>query len=270
MGKEKLDLIKNGNVYELYRKQWNGKRALISDYPGLLDEVRKYTWTCTHGKDRKQHSYLRSSELNISLHKFVLAFLYGRENLDTMLMPDNIIEHLDNDGLNCSYENLHIISSDNNKAKAFTVDKAKNVVQCSKIPIITTDVYYSHISRSYQIQLFFNQNICRYMNDKNGQIIPVEQLILQYFDFNKLFIDWQYILDCLKKQTKFKPQKFLNDKLYCSLRPELKLTAEESGKSFLQRNDQVYVKICTDNGEHMAVVEKTPYIDFSAQTQVES
>ena len=269
MEKDKLNFIKIGDTYELRRKQWNGKRAFISDYPGLLDEVRKYTWTCTHGKHRK-HPYLRSSELNMSLHKFVLAYLYGAKNLDTMLMPDNIIEHLDNDGLNCSYDNLHIISSDNNKAKAFTVDKVKDVIQCSKIPILTTDVYYSHTTKSYQIQLFFNQNICSYVSDKNGQIVPVEQLILQYFDFSKLFIDWQYILDSLKKHSKFEIQKFRNDKIYCSFRPELKPTAEELSKPFLQRDGQIYVKICTDDGEHMAVVEKTPYIDLSAQAQGES
>ncbi len=68
---------------------------------------------------------MRNSKLQKYLHEFVLGFIYGAENIDKMQSEKNIIEHLDNDGLNCTYENLHILSADMNKAKAFSIDKKR-------------------------------------------------------------------------------------------------------------------------------------------------
>ena len=81
----------------------------------------------------------------------MLAFLYGADNLEKMLLPDNIIEHLDNNVLNCSYDNLHILSSDRNKGKAFLIDK--EVDKFHGIPLFITDVFYSHNRRYYQMQI---------------------------------------------------------------------------------------------------------------------
>lgn len=41
--KPKIERI--GNMILLKRDQWKDHTATISDYPGLLDEVMKYTWT---------------------------------------------------------------------------------------------------------------------------------------------------------------------------------------------------------------------------------
>ncbi|EFP61423.1 hypothetical protein HMPREF0983_02125 [Erysipelotrichaceae bacterium 3_1_53] len=55
-------------------------------------------------------------------HEFVLGYIYGAKFIDEMQAKGNIIEHLDNDGMN-TFENMHILSEDLNKAKAFTIDK---------------------------------------------------------------------------------------------------------------------------------------------------
>lgn len=149
--KPKIERI--GNMILLKRDQWKDHTATISDYPGLLDEVMKYTWTYYES----DHPYLKCGKLNTSLHKFVLAFLYGADQLNHMLNNDNIIEHLDNDGLNCAYDNLHIISADYNKAKAFTIDKERALKP--DIPSFITDVYYSHEKHYYQMQVFFNRDV---------------------------------------------------------------------------------------------------------------
>lgn len=148
---QKIEYVQIGDMFELSRDQWCGQKAKITNYPGLLEEVIKYTWTFTGGV----HPYLRCSAINMSLHKFVLSFLYGKKEVEKMLGADNIIEHLDNDGLNCSYDNLHVISADYNKAKAFTIDKMAH--DFSQIPAYITDVYYTHSKARYQMQIFFNK-----------------------------------------------------------------------------------------------------------------
>lgn len=253
MSSDKIKFEKIGNTVVLQRNQWKGNKAYISDYPGLLNEVLKYTWSYTLG----DHPYLRSSKLNISLHKFVLAFLYGQDNLETMLKPDNIIEHLDNNGLNCAYDNLHILSSDSNKAKAFTIDKEAD--QYYGIPTFITDIYYSHNKQYYQMQITFNRDLCFVM--WKGQTIPIEAFFAQYDDFRNLFIDWLYIYNC-RENGKFDISKFHSSRLFAKNRPQITLRPEEYGHVVIQRDGHWYLVIRTDGTDKLAYIAKTAYVNI--------
>ncbi|MCR0349538.1 hypothetical protein DWW36_13310 [Erysipelotrichaceae bacterium AF15-26LB] len=113
-----MEIKEVGNVYELRRDQWRGHVAKITKDPDLLRAIKEYTWTYRDGA----HPYLHSSALNMYFHEFVLGYIYGAKFIDEMQAKGNIIEHLDNDGMN-TFENMHILSEDLNKAKAFTIDK---------------------------------------------------------------------------------------------------------------------------------------------------
>ena len=71
----------------LQREQWRNNVAYISNYPGLLDEVKRYTWTYSEG----EHPYLNCGTLKVSLHYFVLQFLYGKENLMKCLRNQTLL-----------------------------------------------------------------------------------------------------------------------------------------------------------------------------------
>ena len=247
--KPKIERI--GNVILLKRDQWKDHTATISDYPGLLDEVMKYTWTYYES----DHPYLKCGKLNTSLHKFVLAFLYGADQLNHMLNNDNIIEHLDNDGLNCAYDNLHIISADYNKAKAFTIDKERALEP--DIPSFITDVYYSHEKHYYQMQVFFNRDV--FYNQSNGQ--PIEELFFQYNDFRSLYIDWVYIYGC-RQQGAFDLSTFHMSRLYAKNRPIIYLTEDEQDHVFIQRDGQWFLRLNPDGGDKTTFLNKTVYQDL--------
>ena len=247
--KPKIERI--GNVILLKRDQWKDHTATISDYPGLLDEVMKYTWTYYES----DHPYLKCGKLNTSLHKFVLAFLYGADQLNHMLDNGNIIEHLDNDGLNCAYDNLHIISADYNKAKAFTIDKERALEP--DIPSFITDVYYSHEKHYYQMQVFFNRDV--FYNQSNGQ--PIEELFFQYNDFRSLYIDWVYIYGC-RQQGAFDLSTFHMSRLYAKNRPIIYLTEDEQDHVFIQRDGQWFLRLNPDGGDKTTFLNKTVYQDL--------
>ena len=247
--KPKIERI--GNMILLKRDQWKDHTATISDYPGLLDEVMKYTWTYYES----DHPYLKCGKLNTSLHKFVLAFLYGADQLNHMLNNDNIIEHLDNDGLNCAYDNLHIISADYNKAKAFTIDKERALEP--DIPSFITDVYYSHEKHYYQMQVFFNRDV--FYNQSNGQ--PIEELFFQYNDFRSLYIDWVYIYGC-RQQGAFDLSTFHMSRLYAKNRPIIYLTEDEQDHVFIQRDGQWFLRLNPDGGDKRTFLNKTVYQDL--------
>ena len=235
-----MDIKIEKDRIKLHRKQWESNIAYISNYPGLLDEVKKYTWTYTKGN----HPYLNCSVLRMSLHKFVLQFLYGKEKLDEMLGKSNIIEHLDNNGLNCTYENLHVLSSDMNKAKAFTIDKKNAALEAGEmidIPALITDVYYSHENKYFQLQVFFNKNIV--INKATNQY--VEGFIFRYNDFDSLFIDWLYCFECIKSEE-FDVSKNNAVRVYSKDVTLLELKEDEKDATIVERDGQYYLVIRTD------------------------
>ena len=235
-----MDIEVTDEVITLQRDQWNGKKAKISNFPGLLDEVMKYTWTYTEGN----HPYLNSSKLKVSLHKFVLQYLYGKEKLDEMLGESNIIEHLDNDGLNCTYDNLHILSADLNKAKAFTIDKKSAAVEVNELGTILaliTDVYYSHKNKQFQLQVFFNKNIA--FNAETNS--PVEMYALIYDSFYNLYIDWLYCFQCIETES-FDITKHHAKKVYEKAAPMIALREYEKDAQFIVRDGQPYLVLRTD------------------------
>lgn len=242
------------NRIKLQRKQWKGNVAYISNFPGLLDEVKKYTWTYTEG----QHPYLNCSQLKISLHKFVLQFLYGKEKLDEMIGMSNIIEHLDNNGLNCTYENLHVLSSDRNKAKAFSIDKMNAALEAGEmtdIPALITDVYYSHEDKYFQLQVFFNKNIV--FNKTTNKF--VEGFTFQYNDFDSLFIDWLYCFECIKKEE-FDVYKHHAVRVYSKDATLMELSEDEKDSMIIERDGKYYLIIRTnpENGP-VAFMDHIPF-----------
>lgn len=244
--KQDLRYEKIGNSYELSREQWKGEKAFISDYPNLLQEVQKYTWTYSNG-------YLRSSKLSISLHQFVLGFLYGKENLSRLLSDGCIIEHLDNNGLNCCYDNLHILSADYNKAKAFTIDKA----EMPEIPSFILDAFYSHERKYYQLQVTFNDNLFYLIDKKTEECLAVEAFYLQYEKFSELFLDWLYLIGL--KGIDIQPEKFHGDKMIVMPRPKVELKPEEKDAAIIQRGDKLYVRLDTSGGPRTAFMSKTTF-----------
>ena len=245
--------IQGDRIY-LQREQWKNNVAYISNYPGLLDEVKKYTWTYSEGK----HPYLNCGTLKVSLHYFVLQFLYGKGKLDEMLAKSNIIEHLDNNGLNCAYENLHVLSSDLNKAKAFTIDKMNAELESGEItdiPALITDVYYSHEHKYFQLQVFFNKNLVFNTQNKN----VVESFTFLYNDFNNLFIDWLYCFECIKDE-RFDVCKHHAKKAYVKEAPTFELREDEKDATIIQRDGQYYLVIRTDPEKgYLAYMEHTAY-----------
>ena len=141
-------------------------------------------------------------------------------------------------------ENIHVLSADMNKAKAFSIDKKKAVVEAGEIaniPALITDVYYSHEEGYFQLQVFFNKNIV--LNKETNRI--VDCFVFQYNNFDELFIDWLYCLDCIKKEE-FDFYKHHAIKAYASEAPLIELREEEKGATMVERDGKRYLIIRTE------------------------
>ena len=171
-----------------------------------------------------------------------------------MLLPDNIIEHLDNNGLNCAYDNLHILSSDRNKAKAFSIDKESD--KFHGIPLFITDVFYSHNRQYYQMQITFNYDL--YFDVRSLRPIPIEAFFFQYSSFNNLFIDWLYVFEC-RESGIVDIRKFHADRVFAKNRPQIVIKPEEKDHVIIQRDGQCYIRLCTNPEKGLSIISKTGY-----------
>lgn len=244
-----------GDIIELRRDQWKGHVARISNYPGLLEAVQKITWTYSEDK----HPYLKNKTIITTLHRFVMDFLYGKEKVQQMLNEGCIIEHLNNDGLDCTYENLHILNEDLNKAKAFTIDKdMKEITQTRRYSVFCTDVYYSHNNKMFQMQLFLNAGA--YFNLETQA--EVERFICKYDNFQDLYRDWLYVLKCQKEESLFEIGKFSCTQLESIDRPVFILTPEEVNNPFIIRDGRVYINLDAKNedGSPKTTVQHTAFM----------
>lgn len=245
-----MSISEVGNVYELRRNQWRGNAARITKDPALLEEVQKYTWTYNAG----MHPYLRCSKLGISLHEFVMGYIYGQDKIDELQEKGCIVEHLDNNGLNCTYENLHVLSGEMNKTKAFSVDRMNKDAEDENFPAYVMDVYYLHDKKQFQMQILLNEDL--FVNTKTGQ--PLEMIICKYNDFNDLFIDWFYLLD-RRIDRMFEIAKLHDDQIFFYSRPVISdPSPEELNSPFIERDGVIYLNLsATKNGIPISVVRHT-------------
>ena len=251
-----MDVREIGNVYELKRDQWKGNTAQITKDPELLEKVKQLTWTYSD----TDHPYLNNSKTRTSLHKYVLCHIYGEDYVNKMLAAGNIIEHLDNDGLNCTYENLHIISETLNKTKAFSIDLlSKETDTIRDIPPFITDVYYLHAKQQFQMQVFLNDAI--YFSNRTGKAIAV--FLCRYNQFEDLFIDWFYLLNSRASRF-FDIGKFHACLIACMESTYFEVTPEEMSHPMIMREGKWYINLDAKNedGSPMIFMNHTSLIKF--------
>lgn len=263
MASKDIKIEKIGDIYELSRPQWGDHRARISVYPGLLQKVCRHTWTYRRGEHPYLTTVMRGEDgrkHSVSLHKFVLDHLYGTQRLTEMLNPGMIIEHLDNDGLNCTYTNLHILPEEYNKAKAFTIDKEQGK-PLTEIPAFIVDPFNAYKKGYFQMQVTFNENLLARVSGE--EIIPVESLYLIYKNFTDLYSDWIRIIK-FKQAHLFNIGELRPDGLTVNVRPQFELTEEEKKGFICQRDGKLYLILHTGEDESggRLFVTRTRYQDI--------
>lgn len=173
----------------LRREQWKGREAQISASDELLEEIKKFHWTLRGSAEHPYLSTKSNGELTY-LHTFVLRWLYGDKQFNEM-SKEMVIDHLDNDGLNCSFENLCLTSNAWNVAKGQIVDDDG---RWTSIPDYIVDAFYLHDQKCYQVQISFNRCMFQFCNQ------GVATICLKYCNQSTMITDWMYLNSCLKEK----------------------------------------------------------------------
>lgn len=103
-----------GTSISIFREGW-AKVACATIRDDYVDELTSVTWSING-------SYLYNKNLGY-LHRYIVGKWYGNETLKNMTKENFIVDHLNNNGYDCTIENLTFLPSDENKAKGYTLDK---------------------------------------------------------------------------------------------------------------------------------------------------
>jgi hypothetical protein len=125
------------------------------------------------------------------LHQVVMEYWYGQKCCQRMYDNGFVIDHLDNNGLNCQYENLEFLKERKNlHLKGNVFDKT----QREQIPTAAVSIYKRR-DGEFQITIFFNKP---FYNAK-GQAISRCCLVYKDRDYDLVLIDALLIQDFIEK-----------------------------------------------------------------------
>ncbi|QIB25882.1 HNH endonuclease [Caloranaerobacter azorensis] len=154
----------------------------------LFRKISSVTWYVVRSNSGKE--YLKSDKYGL-LHQLVFRHFYGEDVLNKAYENGYVIDHLDNDGYMCVYENLALIPKKENSAKGFTYDIEREEAIDNFSINITRDMK----TKEFQISIAFNKPANLVLDNK---IIPLSTLYLRYgTDFKTVFLDARSIINDL-------------------------------------------------------------------------
>lgn len=206
-----------------------------TDYDEILwNKVKELTWSV------KNEKYLYCGKIKKSLHQVVMDHLYGDGISQQMYKNEYIIDHIDNNGFNCKFNNLTFLKKSKNTAKGMHYDKERKAMTS----IVALNIFKIVESEEYQITIGFNKPYYIY---KNGEKIEIVVIYLKYKDrFNTALGDAEYILDELKENKNLDLSKLKADEIYFEETFKIALRNEEKKAPFFIRDEKIYINLDCD------------------------
>lgn len=104
--KNKFDIV--NNEVHIYRDEWS-KIALTTYREDYYEELSSKTWSLTNSNNVEK-SYLKNKELGL-LHRYIMAKWYGEDVLNSMTERGYIVEHMNNEHMDCRISNLEFLKN---------------------------------------------------------------------------------------------------------------------------------------------------------------
>lgn len=222
-----------GNDVYIIRDLWD-RVAFTTFREDYYAELTSITWTKTNG-------YLKNNDLGY-LHRYIMGKWYGEDALTELTTKGFVVDHMNNDGMDCRISNLEFLKKGYNTAKgqAFDIDGKKLKYQ------IAVNMFKDFTTGCYQISIGCNDTI--YGTDPNGDKFCVNKIKLLYdCDYSIVVNDAENILLIYETEGIIST----NNSHACDTRitkaPEIALTDEEKNGSVVLRDGVPYLVLGTDN-----------------------
>lgn len=173
---------------------WNftAYATIRDDY---AEELQSVTWS-RHG------DYLYNKKLGGYLHIYIMKKWYGETQYNQMKADSYVVDHMDNDGYNCRIENLCFLLSDENTAKAMTVDKMSTVKTH-----IALSLFKDFTSQLIQMTIVFNFPAVAKISTLSSPAVIDLAYLLYDCEYELVLNDARKILYDYRRDCSFEPEK---------------------------------------------------------------
>lgn len=157
---------------------------------GLADYTDDLWKVISQSKWRTDGKYIYSGIK--TLHKIVMEYWYGKDCHKKMIENGFVVDHIDNDGFNCLYENLEFLNRIKNwfyKGNYYDIERAK------KIPMAAVNIFKKKSGDKFQITIGFNMPFF----NPQGQTIGKAFLGYDTDDYNLVLSDALLLVESIGK-----------------------------------------------------------------------
>lgn len=229
------------------------------DYTPEMYELIKEAKIKIPGTDKaiKDYKYPYSNKYKKALHQIAFDYYYGEELRKKAYSQNYIIEHLDNDGFNCTISNLFLLRKIKNTYKGWHLDK---VVKENKY-IAALTVFHVHENQSFQITIAFNET---FTNKETGKVLDRVRLLYPY-NYEIVLQDAEQIIESISKKevinfSEWKSLYRFKD-IHIDYEVEIELTEEEKLQppgTMIIRDGQYYF-LAGRSESSVGIVSSIPY-----------
>lgn len=234
------------------------KLAFVDHTPEMYELIKNARFRIPETEEAiENYKYPYSNEYKKGLHQISFDYYFGEELRKDAYSKGYIIEHLDNDGFNCSISNLFLLKKIKNTYKGWNFDK---VVKDTK-HIASMRIYHILENRTFQITIAFNE---LYHNDLTGKSVEKIRLLYPY-DYEIVLQDAEQIIEAISNKENINFRRWKEIYRFKDIRityaTELQLTEEEKKQppgSMVIRDGRLYFLIGkTDAG--VGRIDSIPY-----------
>lgn len=224
----------NGDTITIMRDGWDGL-AFATYREDYYEELSTHTWGLVNG-------YLSNAALGGYLHRYMMAKWYGEEILKDLTEKGYVVDHLNNNHMDCRITNLEFLKKNRNTAKGQYFDVEAPQMR-EKLAV---SLFKDFSTGCYQITIGCNDTIVTV--DADGSKHYINEIKLLYnCDYPIVILDAEAILteyessDCIS----------LHNLRCCDIRVHeailLDLKEEEKSRAFVFRDGIPYLVIGNGN-----------------------
>lgn len=230
------------DTIEIIQEGWT-QLAFATYREDYFDELTNLSWHLSKG-------YLYNSKLRISLHRYMMQKWYGSDLLKEMTEKGYIVDHMNNNHMDCRICNLEFLKHNRNVAKGQQFDKESKRIRNR----IAVSLFKDFATGCYQITIGFNELVTT--TDVHDQVHYVKSAKLLYnCDYSIVVLDAETII-CEYETTNTITLTSLHCCEYRVNEAEtLNVNNEEASQAFIVRDGVPYFVI----GNGKAFLVSTPY-----------
>lgn len=247
--KNKFEII--NNEIHITREGWPlvGLTTYREDY---YKELTSKTWSLTKpNSDTEDKGYLSNGTLGL-LHRYIVGKWYGEDFLKEMTEKGYVVDHMNNNHVDCRISNLEFLKKSYNTAKGQSFDVDSKMMDHR----IAVNLFKDFSTECYQITIGCNDDVIETTSD--GEIQYVAAIYLLYnCDYSIVINDAENILRMYETEGRIEIDKTYACDFKIKYPVYFEVTEKEKEEPLLICNGKLYLI----QGTKKAFLKSVHYID---------